>query len=405
MSVATNDEAPQPLAGVRVIDFTQVMMGPCATQMLADYGADVIKVERPGAGDLSRSSIADDPAGLDNPVFRSLNRNKRSIALDVRGDQGKAIVYDLVRQADVVVNNFRAGVMERIGFGYAALSKINPRIICAFGSGFGQSGPLAHKGGQDVLAQALSGVMARRSDEALPLSVYSTALADYSAGMHLVQAILLALLQREKTGRGQQISVSLYNSMLAMQMQEAAMWLQRKRELNWGAFPLSGVFTTTDGAVVLVGAFKANPLQDICRALELSDLSADSRYATFAGQMQHKAELHRQFRARFGANTTAHWLARLEAEDLLSAPVQTLSEALASEQTAVNGMVVSFDNVAVNGGNEAVRLIGTPIDMDASAFRLRHAPPKLGADGEAVLRELGYATEKIAAIKAAGVVA
>ena len=135
----------QPLSGVRVIDFTQVMMGPCATQMLADYGADVIKIERPGSGDLSRTSIADDPDGLSNPVFRSLNRNKRSIALDLRGEAGKAIVFDLVRNADVVVNNFRAGVMERMGFGYEALAKINPRIICAFGSGFGQSGPLSHK--------------------------------------------------------------------------------------------------------------------------------------------------------------------------------------------------------------------------------------------------------------------
>ena len=125
---------------MRVIDFTQVMLGPSATQMLADYGADVIKIERPGAGDLSRSSIPDDPDGLDNPVFRSLNRNKRSIALDLRKVDGKAIIYDLVREADVVVNNFRAGVMERMGFGYEELAKINPRIICAFGSGFGQSG-------------------------------------------------------------------------------------------------------------------------------------------------------------------------------------------------------------------------------------------------------------------------
>ena len=130
--------ATQPLSGVRVIDFTQVMLGPSATQVLADYGADVIKIERPGAGDLSRSSIPDDPDGLDNPVFRSLNRNKRSIALDLRKEDGKAIIYDLVRGADVVVNNFRAGVMERMGFGYDELATINPRIISAFGSGFGQ---------------------------------------------------------------------------------------------------------------------------------------------------------------------------------------------------------------------------------------------------------------------------
>lgn len=387
----------QPLSGIKVIDFTQVMMGPCATQMLADYGADVIKIERAGAGDLSRTSIADDPDGLDNPVFRSLNRNKRSIALDLRGPEGKAVIYDLVRTADVVVNNFRAGVMERMGFGYEALSRINPRIICAFGSGFGQTGPLAHKGGQDILAQALSGVMHRRPNADQKLSVYSTALADYSAGMHLVQSILLALLQRDRTGTGQQVSVSLYDSMLAMQMQEAAMWLQRQRDLNWGAFPLTGVFETTDGALVLVGAFKANPLQDICRALDLPDLSADARHATFAAQVETKPELQAKFAERFATNTTAYWLGRLEEQDLLCAPVQTIAEALASEQTAANGMIVGY--------GDDMKLIGSPLTMDASAFQLRRPPPKLGQHGPEILAEAGFSPERIAELKAAKVVA
>ena len=180
---------PQPLTGVSVLDFTQVMLGPSATQALADYGADVVKVERPGAGDLSRSSISGDPDGMMNPVFRSLNRNKRSIALDLRKPEAKELIYELVRDVDVVVNNFRAGVMERIGFGYERLAKINPRIICAFGSGFGQKGPLAYKGGQDILAQALSGVMRRKCNDDEPLTVYATSLCDYTAGMHLVQAI------------------------------------------------------------------------------------------------------------------------------------------------------------------------------------------------------------------------
>ncbi len=393
----------QPLSGIRVIDFTQVMLGPCATQMLADYGADVIKIERPGVGDLSRTSLADDPDGLDNPVFRSINRNKRSIAIDLRGAAGKAIVYDLVKTADVVVNNFRAGVMERMGFGHAALAAINPRIISAFGSGYGPRGPLAHKGGQDILAQALSGVMARRSDERQPYAVYCTALADYAAGMHLVQGVLLALLQREKTGRGQEISVSLYDSMLAMQMQEAAMWLQRRRELNWGAFPLNGVFSTSDGALVLVGAFKANPLRDICTALGIEDLSAEPPYATFAGQLARKAELKARFAERFASNTTAYWLARLEEQDLLSAPVQTLGEALASEQTAANGIVVELDGAA-DGGNEPRRYIGSPIAMDPSAFRLRYAPPRLGEHAAAILGELGYDEGKIAALNRGKVV-
>ncbi len=391
--------AVQPLSGVRVIDFTQVMLGPSATQVLADYGADVVKIERPGAGDLSRTSLPDDPDGLDNPVFRSLNRNKRSIALDLRKPDGKAVIYDLVREADVVVNNFRAGVMERMGFGYAEFAKINPRIICAFGSGFGQTGPLAYKGGQDILAQALSGVMRRKCNDDEALTVYATSLCDYTAGMHLVQAILLALLQREKTGRGQQVAVSLFESMLAMQMQEAAMWLQRGRHFSWGAYPLTGGFETSDGAIVLVGAFKTNPLQDICKALGLPDLSADARYATFADQVAHKGELQAMFRERFASNSTEHWLARLDEQDLLCAPVLTLAEALGHEQARANGTVVT-----VKDGSGALPLIGTPLSMDPSAFQIRRPPPSLGADGDAILAEAGYSSERIAALRNAGVI-
>lgn len=392
-----NASDTQPLSGIRVIDFTQVMLGPCCTQVLADYGADVIKIERPGAGDLSRTAIADDPDGMNNPVFRSLNRNKRSIALDLRKDEAKQVVYDLVRNADVVVNNFRAGVMDRMGFGYEKLAEINPRIICAFGSGFGPSGPLSHKGGQDILAQALSGVMARRADAATPMTIYPTALADYSAGMHLVQAILLALLQRGKTGRGQAVSVSLFESMLAMQMQEAAMWMQRRKELNWAAFPLTGVFETTDGAIVLVGAFKLNPLKDISAALGIDDLSAEERFSTFARQMENKAELHRVFREKFASGTTAHWLARLEEQDLLCAPVLDLAGALDHGQTVENGSVIDV------GGDAPMKVLGTPLTMSADAFKVRHAPPDLGADGVDVLREAGYSPERIDTLIAAGI--
>lgn len=298
--------AALPLSGIKVVDFTQVMMGPVATQMLGDYGADVIKIERPPTGDLSRTSFPNDPAGLQGPVFCSLNRNKRSVVLDLRKQEAKDAVLRLIDEADVVVNNFRAGVMERMGFSYEALSARNPRLIYAVGTGFGLTGPYAHKGGQDVLAQALSGVMHRRANADQQLAVLSTTFADYSAGMHMVQGILLALLQRQQTGKGQRISVSLFDSMLAAQTQEAAAQMMRGREVNWGAMPLTGVFETQDGALVMVGAFKADPLGDIAAALDLPTLKADPRFDGHELQVVNKAALQMLFAERFRTNTTAY---------------------------------------------------------------------------------------------------
>ena len=388
-----------PLEGIRILDLTQVMLGPCATQLLGDFGADVIKIERPGQGDLSRWSVPD-PAGLDNPVFVSLNRNKRSIALNLKHDKGRDIVRDLVKTADVVVNNFRPGVMERMGLSYEDLSAINPRVIFACGTGFGKSGPYAHKGGQDVLAQALSGVMERKADPEHPLAVYATALADYSAAMHLVQGILLALLHRERTGKGQEVDVSLYDSMLAMQTQEASMWMMRQERLNWAAMPLTGVFDTKDGAVVLVGAFKKNPLGDICTALEIDDLSTQERLSTMEGMREHRGELQATFRERFREETTAHWIERLEQQDLLCAPVRSLADALEDPQTQENGMLVESKN-----GDEVLRMVGAPIHLSEAPFELRHTPPHLGEHSDAILGELGFDAAAIEKLREEGVLA
>ena len=370
-----------PLSGIRVIDFTQVMLGPVCTQMLGDYGADVIKIERKGAGDLSRGTF-EPVAGHDNPVFCSLNRNKRSVALDLKDPDHLAAVRALIANADVVVNNFRAGVMERIGLGYDECRRMNPRIIYAVGTGFGETGPYSHKGGQDVLAQAMSGVMARRADEALPLSIYPTTFADYSAGMHLVQGILLALMQRERTGEGQKVSVALYNSMLAAQMQESAMIMMADSEINWAAMPLTGVFETQDGAVVVVGAFKTNPLRDICTVLEIPDMSGDPRFATLPAQIKHKRTLHAIFRERYKTRTTADWLGRLEAQDLLCAPVRNLREALADPQTVHNEMLLDGHD-----GEQAMRVVGSPIRMSNAAVGMRRTPPRLGEHTDEVLAE------------------
>ncbi|MFF0946651.1 CaiB/BaiF CoA transferase family protein [Rhizobium leguminosarum] len=374
-----------PLDGIRVIDFTQVMLGPSCTQVLADYGAEVIKIEKVRIGDLSRWSLGSDPDGLNNPVFCSLNRNKKSLALDLKQPEARETVLTLLETADVVVNNFRPGVMERMGFGFEDLKKINKKLIYAVGTGFGLIGPYQHKGGQDVLAQAVSGVMRRKSDSSHPTSIYATPLADYSAGMHLVQGILLALLQRDKTGEGQQVAVSLYNSMLAMQMQEGTTHLMRQKDLNWGAFPLTGVFETTDGAIVMVGAFKQNPLQDICNALEIEDLSQYPHYKDFDAQMARRQELQSIFHDNFAKNATAHWLHRLEDVDILCAPVRSLPEALKDEQTIINKMILEAGETAAG----PIRLIGSPIDMSAAEVAVRISPPQLGQHNDEILGSLG----------------
>lgn len=387
------------LDGVVVVDFTQVFLGPSATQLLGDYGAEVIKVERP-AGDLSRSSIVD-PSGTDNPIFYSINRNKRSVRVDTRSPEGREVVLDLIRQADVVVSNFRAGVMERMGFGYEDLKAINPRLIWASATGYGEVGPYAHKGGQDVLIQAMSGVMWRRQSEDIPLNVYPTTLCDYTAGMHLMQGVLLALLARERTGQGQRVDVRMFDSMLHMQMQEAATRLNRGVEINWAAMPLSGVFPTTDGAVCMVGAFKTQPLKDICDALDLGDelwQRADLQHPD--GWMAAKPELQQVFRDTFATNTTDYWVSALESVDLLCAPVLTMEQALEDEQTKINGMVVEMEHPTEG----RVRVVNAPIHLSGTPAEIRRRAPQLGEDSATVLAEHGYDRERIAALKQTGVI-
>lgn len=388
-----------PLEGVRVLDLSQIMMGPAATQVLGDFGADVIKVERPQGGDIFRWSI-DDPAGPDHPAFVSLNRNKRSLAIDLRSDEGRAIVAELAAGCDVVISNFRPGVMERLGLGYEQLRAVNPRIIVAIGYGFGSEGPYVKKGGQDMLAQAYSGSMSNLLEDWAP-RVYPISLADYSTGMHMVQGILLALLARDQSGEGQLIECSLYDSMLAMQMLEAAMVLSGREPLNWAGLPLNGTFQTTDGALVLVGAFKPNPLRDICAALGIDDLSERPELATMAGQKEHRPFLQQTLRKHFISNTTDFWITRLEEQDLLCAPVRTLGEALDDPQTEVNGMLVDMEHPTQG----PMRVVGSPLHLSDTPPVLARAAPTLGGDSDDILSELGLDAGRIAALRKSGVIA
>jgi crotonobetainyl-CoA:carnitine CoA-transferase CaiB-like acyl-CoA transferase len=388
--------AEGPLAGLRIVDFTQVMLGPAATQLLADHGALVVKVERPGVGELMRDFPGDDPAD-DNPMFLSLNRNKHGITLDLRSEAGAEVAARLVETSDVLVHNFRPGVMERRGLGYEDALRLNPRIVYAVGSGFGPTGPLAGKPGQDNIAQAMSGVMSRRAEEDHPTALYATALADYTAAMHLATGILMALRMRDLTGEGQRVDASLFNSMLAMQMQEATMWRMHGQELNWVRTPLNGVFETSDGALVVVGAFKENPLREICLALEIEDLSTQARFDGFAAQAEHREVLHELLAAEFRKGTTADRVARLEARDLLVAPVRTMAEALGDPQTEHNGMLLDIDR----NGRPPVRTVASPIAIEGRPSRAE-APPRLGEHTDEVMAGLGYGEDEVRRLREAG---
>ncbi|NKJ08446.1 CoA transferase [Rhizobium sp. SG741] len=371
-----------PLSGVRVIDFSQVVLGPVCTQMLGDFGAEVIKIEKELIGDLTRWSLGNDPEGGQNPIFSALNRNKKSVCADLKDPISREQVKSLIETADVVVTNFRPGVMERLGLGYEDLSIRNSRLIFAEATGYGPLGPFRHKGGQDILAQALSGLMARKPAPDAEISIYPTAICDYTAGMHLVQGILLALLHREKTGVGQKVSVDLYSSMVALQLQEATLQMMRGRDLNWATFPLTGVFQTKDTPIVVVGAFKEFPLRDICKALELEDLSLDPRFATFETQMAHREEIQGTLRRRFVDMTSREWLARLEAVDILCAPILTLPEALESEQMASTGMRMKL----LRSDGSLLETIGTPVRLSDVPEIATKLPPRLGEHTDELLR-------------------
>jgi formyl-CoA transferase len=378
-----------PLAGITVLDFTQIELGPCATQALGDFGADVIKIERPGQGDPLRFYMKG-PSG-ESAVFWGLNRNKRSVAIDVRTRLGRDAVYRLGRRADVLVHNFRPRVMERLGFGAEEMRMRNPRLIYAFGTGYGPDGPYRDKGGQDVLAQAMSGAAARRNDPDAPPEPSATPIADFIAGMLLVQGIMLALLARARTGVGQVVHASLLDAMLAAQPTEAAVQLNLGQELNWGAMPLAGTFETRDGHVVMVGAFKPNPLQEICRGLGIEDLSANPRYATHDLQVAHRTELQARFRQEFARRTTDEAVRELESVDILCSRVNTLAEALDDAQVRHNGMVIEMPHAQLG----AVRLLGNPVKLDDMPATYRLAPPRLGEHTREVLRDLDFSEDDI----------
>jgi formyl-CoA transferase len=411
------------LAGIRVLDFTQVILGPAATQVLADFGADVIKVERPGSGDLARAFApflafagrasgtggagGAGEAGRVSVRYLSVNRNKRDLAVDLKSPAGREVILRLIPTVDVVVHNFRPGVMESLGLGYDALRERNPRLIFAEGSGWGSRGPMADakKPGQELLAQSLSGLAAKNAGaDGLPRAL-PTNVSDFTASQLLTQGILLALLARERTGEGQKVEVCLLDGLLTMQQ-----WDESSR-LNLGEMdtgvpdhhhPLQSVYRTADGFVVLVGWFRPDPLANVCRALGLPDYSQDPRFDTLEkmAQPDNAAQLREILAARIVAKPTAEWLSILEAHDVLCGEVLPPGAAYRHPQAEANEMVATLAHPDLG----PVRVVATPVKLSATPASYRLAPPAIGAHTRQILAEVGYSTREQDALIASGAV-
>ena len=385
---------PQALESLRILDFSHVFQGPMGTQILADHGADVIKVERPPRGDWSRA-WGPFIKGVSLP-FANLNRNKRSLAVDLKSQAGRELVGKLVAEADVVVHNFRKGVMEKLGLGYEDARAINPGLIYAWSSGWGDSGPSADsgRGGHDLMARAEAGWFLQPDKKKAPIPGGMS--VDYAAGLHLMIAILMALYHREKTGHGQFISTDLFSVAFHAHVWDGASHLNGARidapaALGGTEDAILKAFATKDGYIEISPVFSDNALRDISLALGLNDLSEDPRFATEKKQLENREALNALLAERFRARTTENWMAQLEPQGIFCARVHSFAEAAEHPQTAANNLVVEMEHPEAGD----LKLSGIPIRLKSTPPRLRQPPPDLGEHSIVIARELGYTREEI----------
>ena len=378
------------LDGVRVVDLTQVMGGPFCTMQLGDLGADVIKVEPP-TGDLSRSMGGAQlrMPGSDNAPFFALNRNKRSIVLDLTQTRDRTIFRALVRTADVLVESFRPGVTRRLGVDYETLAVINPRLIYASISGFGQTGPYADRPGFDLVAQGMSGIMSVTGEpDGTPVKC-GVPIADLSVGLIATNGVLAALIAREKTGRGQHIDTSLFDSALSMAVWETTeYWATGNAPRAMGsAHRLSApyqAFRTRDGFITLA-ALTSLQWERLCATLDRATLATDARFETNAARLANRPALVRELESALAHGTTAEWVDRMLAAGVPAGPIHDLEQVFADPHTHAREMIEEVEHPVAG----RVRTLGFPLKMSDTPPRVRLAPPLLGQHSSEILRELG----------------
>lgn len=392
------------LAGLKVIDLSHIMAGPTCTLMLADMGADVIKVEKVPGGDDTRRSIP--PAiGSESAAFLMMNRSKRGIALDLRQEGGKRVLRRLLEEADVFVENYRRDTIEKLGFGYEAVSASNPRLIYCSISGFGRTGPYADRGGFDLVAQAMSGVMSiTGTAKGEPPVKCGPPLTDITAGLLAAMGILAALRHRDRTGEGQIVDTSLLEAGIIQTYWQSAMTLATGEPPGplGSAHPLNApyqAFETADGWIVVGGA-NQRTWERLLDALGATELAADPRFLDNRKRMENLAALEAALKPYFREHGSADWLARLEAAGVPAGPVNDIAQMHADPQVKARQMVVEVPHTTLG----AVATLGLPVKFSRTPGGPKHAAPVYGEHSRAVLAEYGFSALEIESLIGSGAV-
>ena len=394
--------AEQPLKGIRVLDLTRVLAGPYCAMLLGDMGAEVIKVEEPGKGDDTRGWPPF--AGGESTYFMSVNRNKKSITLNLKAPEGRDVLKKLAKKSDVLLENFRTGTMEKLGLGYATLARLNPRLVYCAISGFGESGPESHRGGYDLIVQAESGVMDLTGFPDGPPVKVGNSIADLVAGMSGAHGVTLALLARQKTRRGQKVEIAMLDVMASLLTYQAGMYLNagrtpaRRGNEHPSIVPYE-VFKAADGYLAL-GVANNSLWERCCAAIERPELAKDPRYATEAARVEHRATLVPLLNEVLGARSGEEWMKRLEAVGVPAGRIRTVPEVCESEHLRARGMLVALPHAKAG----TVKMMGVPIRLHATPGKARTSAPVLGGDTDAVLtRVLGLRRAEVQRLRKGGV--